>query len=210
MKKILVMMVFVFGMMVSWVGEAEAHTCPTGFTPMHINMDVGGCPYAVELCVKCSVTGYTASSVAVVGFTPIVTDPACDPEMTFKEVCQYIETYVTNPDFYYTYVCTLTNVPPPCPSQSVEIELYHYNCWQIELIEYFGEETLHYYTCDDAYCLETITWCYDANNNEYVRTQVSKTQVGEPDCELEAHEITIPTIVGNTSGCFINPTVCDD
>jgi hypothetical protein len=55
MKKILVMMAFVLGMMLSGVGEVKAQ-CPTGYTPMTVNIDVGGCPYEVELCVKCSLT----------------------------------------------------------------------------------------------------------------------------------------------------------
>ncbi|MCK5740860.1 MAG: hypothetical protein KAH48_01470 [Chlorobi bacterium] len=208
MKKILVMMVFVLGMMLGWVGEAEAQ-CPTGFTPMTVNIDVGGCPYEVQLCVKCSLTGYTASSVMIMGIMPIPMTPACVNNMPYDDVVQYVELFVTNPDYYYTYVCT-TNDPPPCPAQSGEIELYHWNCWKIELIEYFGDETLHFTPCGDTYCYEKITWCYDANFNKYNRTVVDgPTQVGEPECTLEAHEIEVPTVVGEFSECFIYPTACD-
>ncbi|MCK5740910.1 MAG: hypothetical protein KAH48_01730 [Chlorobi bacterium] len=213
MKKILVMLVFVIGMMLSWVGEIIAHDCPTGYTPMTINMLVGenDCPYVVELCVKCSLTGYTASSVALVGFHPLTMSPACVPDMTYDEVAQFIITFITHPDFYYTYVCT-TYDAPPCPQQSVEIELFHYNCWKMELIEYFGEEIIKYSKCGDAYCYEKITWCYDANANEFNRTVVSgPTQVGTPGCTYDVWdpEIVTPTVVGGVSECFIYPTACD-
>jgi hypothetical protein len=65
------------------------------------------------------------------GIMPIPMTPACVNNMPYDEVVQYVELFVTNPDYYYTYVCT-TYDAPHCPQQSDEIELYHWNCWQLE------------------------------------------------------------------------------
>lgn len=203
---------FLLGFILSFlilVGEISAQ-CPTGFTPIQINMDVNGCPYIVDLCVMCSPLGQFPGSVTVTGFMQVNMTPPCVQSLNIKEVLQYIESHVTNPDFYYTWLCPSQYSAPPCPDQSEPIELLHYNCWEVELIEYLGAQLLYYRVCDDdAYCYEKISWCYDANNNKYNRTVLEgPTQFGTGSCTLEAWEIEVPEQVGQISECFIIHNSC--
>ncbi|GDX64565.1 hypothetical protein LBMAG35_14030 [Chlorobiota bacterium] len=208
MRYFLVIVLFFFLM---GSNENLVAQCPTGYTPVRITMTINGCPYNVDLCVKCSVLGQLPNSVAVTGFMQIQTTPPCVQTLNVQQVLQYIETYVSTYDFYYSWLCQNNSSAPPCPQQSNEIEIYHWNCWKAELIEYAGQQSIYYSPCNyDTYCYEKISWCFDANQNKYVRTVVSgPTQIGgKPDCNLEAWEITLPTIVGQSSQCFILHSSC--
>lgn len=177
---------------------------------MQINMNINGCPYIVDLCIKCSPLGQLPGSVSVRGFMQIPLQPPCVQTFTAQQVLQYIELHVTSPDYYYTWICPDQYGAPPCPNQSQPIEILHWSCWQVEMIEYFGEQSLYFRVCNyDAYCCEKISWCYDANFNKYNRTVLEgPTQVGAPSCSLEAWANTVPTQVGQVSNCFIMHNAC--
>jgi hypothetical protein len=82
--KILVALgVTLFLLTVGMKSEAEAQ-CPAGFTPKTINMNVGGCIYAVEICVKCSPLGLGASEVYINGGITLI--PPCTPTLPFSAV----------------------------------------------------------------------------------------------------------------------------
>jgi len=189
-------------------GEAIAQ-CKTGYTPMQINMNVNGCPYVVDLCIKCSVLGQLPGSVYVRGFMQIPMIPPCVQTLTAQQVLQYIETYVTSPEYYYTWLCQNQYGTPPCPDQSQPIEMSHWSCWKVEMIEYFGQQSLYYHICGDAYCYEKFSWCYDSNLKKYNKTVIEgPTQIGTPSCTLEALQIILPTQVGQESPCFIMHNAC--
>jgi hypothetical protein len=182
--------------------------CPTGYTPMQVNIIINSCPYLVDLCIRCSPLGNLPNSVSVRGFMQIPTTPACVQTLTAQEVLQYIETYVSSPDYFYTYICPNQNGAPPCPDQSQPIEIRHFSCWQIEMIQYLGAEVLYYNICNEnEYCYEKISWCFDGN--QYRRTVIEgPTQYGTPSCTLEIWEINIPQQIGQTSECFIMHNAC--
>ena len=172
---------------------------------------MNGCPYEIDLCIICSPIGYNPESVSVTGFKQIPTNPACVQTLTANQVLNYIETVVTNPDYYYTYICTNAHGAPPCPDQSPIIEQRHFSCWYAELIDYFGEQSLYYRPCNtNEYCYEKISWCYDKTSNSYTRTIVDgPRQIGSPSCTKEEWEVTLPILVGFTSQCFIMHNDCN-
>ncbi len=187
--------------------------CDVGFTPMNITMMVGDnppCPYDVELCVKCP-TGPAPGEVYVKGFMPKNTTPPCNNGLTIQEVTDYINSQVSTFDFIQTYLCTELDNAPPCPQQSMAFTFHHWLCWQIEIIEYFGEERTHYHPCNyEDECEATYTYCWDSKNQEYDRTIVSLNQTG-PSCTKEALDLTyIPQQLGDPpSDCYISHTTCN-
>ncbi len=186
----------------------SAAQCPAGYTPMKVNIIVNSCLYKVDLCIRCSLLGYLPNSVSVRGFMQIPTKPPRLQTLTAQEVLQYIETYVSSPDYYYTYICPSQYGSPPCPYQSQPIEIKHFSCWKIEMVEYLGTAILHYKICNfDEYCFEKITWCFDGS--QYKRTRIEgPTQYGTSSCTLEIWKIKIPQQIGQVSDCFIMHNTC--
>jgi hypothetical protein len=211
MKKFLVLSVVFLTLIASVQLKAQ---CQSGYTPMSKDIRIGECLYEVQLCVKCSAMGQLSGSVYLRGFFQKPEEDECTQTLTAQQVLDAIETIISNPDYYFSELCVNHNFfIPPCPDQSEEIVTFrHSNCWRMRLINYFGNEIIMYEVCDDAYCEETFTWCYDPITHTYNKTQIegSPTQIGTPSCSLEAWQVNVPIIVGQYSECFIMHTICDE
>jgi len=190
--------------------EAKAQ-CQTGYTPRTLNIEVNGCTYQVNVCVKC-VTGPTPGEIKIRDITQIVTEPACEQEWSFQEVLNYINNHISTFDFMNTYLC-LSITAPPCPGQSNVYTFYHWVCYNIELISYFGEDHIVYRPCDyDNYCVESFTYCFQSipPPGYFSKTRVSgPTMVGSVNCTLEAWEVDIPDEYNTTTECYIYHTLCN-
>ena len=208
MKKLIFMIVIAL----SFIATIAYSQCPPDYTPRKVEILINGCPYDVELCVKCSVLGYLPDCVAVSGFIKKPTSPVCttDVGLSAQQKLAYIESQVENPDFWNTWLCSPVVPPPPCPSQSDPITILHFYCWKMVGVIYFGEFGIHYQVCNtDAWCEETITWCYDPIANEYQRTTSGPTNVGTKSCSLEGWQVTVPTEEDEESECYIYHTPCN-
>ncbi len=208
MKKAMFLLIVLIALF-SVVKQSNAQ-CPTGYTLMTVNLTVNGCEYEVKLCVRCSPLGQMPESVSVFGVRKI--DPNCVQNWTFQHVVKNIEFQVTNPDYYSTIICPNTLGVPPCPDQTEEVEIRQYNCWKVQLVEYFGVRTLYHVVCGtDTYCLKKITWCYNTNANppEYESITTYTNQIGTPTCTEEYDGIRIPTVLWQYSICFIYHTDCE-
>ncbi len=200
----------IFYLMILIIGITLFHTeikaqCLNGFTSYNTTIDVNGCQYDVGICVKCP-TGPVPGSLYVRDFKQIPETPACTQTWSAQEVLNYIQAQVKN----FTYIqnaCDQMNAPP-CTT-SVPITYYEWICWEKELIEYFGEETIVYRPCNyDVWCQETWTYCYDGFGDHTVRTD-GPTLFGEITCVEGAEQINDPTELNQPTTCFHIHTECN-
>lgn len=210
--KILVALgVTLFLLTVGMKSEAEA-TCPLGYSTKTINMNVGGCIYQFDICYKCSPLGAGATKIQL-GSWPTLITPGCIPTVPFNAVVDYILSQIQTPAFLFSEVCVFNPVPPcdgPPPPYIVTFNLPQ--CWQAEVIHYFGENTLYFSSCSDDYCETSYTICKDSGGN-YIKTLLPPA-IGSstPECHLIEPIFDFPTLsdpVGTKTPCYIYHTPCD-
>ena len=205
--------VTVFLLIVGMKSEVGAQ-CPAGFTPKTINMNVGGCIYAVDICVKCSPLGLGASEVYINGGITLI--PPCTSTLPFSAVVDYLNSQIKNPSYMFDVLCPFKPQAPPCdgPNQPIIVKYRSYLCWKAEVISYFGQNTLYFSTCSDDFCEEIYSVCVDGSG-AYQRTFMGTNPSSPvtPSCLLEGYQIEFPepTIdsVGTTTPCYIYHTRCN-
>lgn len=195
--------------------EAGA-TCPPGYSTKTINMNVGGCIYTFDLCYRCSPLGQGATKVEF-GSWPILTTPGCVPTIPFSSVIDYIMSQIQTPAFIFSELCVLSPNIPPCdgPPPPYLITFSLPQCWQAEVVVYFGEKTLYFKSCSDDVCEATYTICVDGNGN-YIKSLVPPAIGGTPSCYLTEPTFPFPDPSnldsypeGFTTPCYIYHTPCD-
>jgi hypothetical protein len=215
-KKLVMLGVTLFLLTVGMRSNAEAQ-CPTGYTAKTINMNVGGCIYTFDICYKCSPLGMGATKVEFLsGPTLIPTTPACSSSVPLSGVMNYIMAQVQSPAFIFNELCTYKPPAPPCDGPNPP-ELVTYKipqCWEAEVIMYFGEKAVTFRQCSDDICEVTYSICVDGQGG-YVRTEISKTG-GTPSCTIEASSVLFPDPsnldpypVGHKTDCYIYHSVCN-
>jgi hypothetical protein len=199
--------VILFLLIFSLSFEANAQ-CQTGFTPRTVNMNVNGCMYQVDICVKCPFTS-GPTEVYIRSITQIPQHPPCTQSWTFQQVHDYINSQLQTSSFLDLYMCQTPYNPPPCPDQSDPIIFRHWVCWNIELISYFGEDHIVYRPCDyDNWCEEIFTVCKSGNNYQWTRIS-GPTLIGTVSCTLEGSSVPIPTQYNTPTSCYIYHTPCN-
>jgi hypothetical protein len=189
--------------------ELKASACPNGFTPRTVQMNINGCTYEVNICVKCQ-TGIAPAEIQIRDFSHIVLSPECEQTWTIYQVLDYIANQLSTYSFIYAYLCTPLTAPP-CPAQS-DIHIFrHWVCWNIEVVYYFGKYHIKHTPCDyDNYCEERYKYCYDPIANQNVKTRVyGPALVGSINCTLEASEVEIPDQIDQPTDCYIYHTPCN-
>ncbi len=205
--------VTLFLLTVGMKSEAEAQ-CPIGFTPRTINMNVGGCIYEVDICVKCSPLGLGASEVHISGGARLV--PPCIPTLPYSAVVDYINSQIKNPSYMFDVLCPFSPQAPPCdgPNPPIIVKYRSYLCWKAEVIYYHNDYTLYFSPCGDDYCEETYLYCVDGNG-AYQKTLINTDPPGivTPSCTVEGYQINFPepsvNTLGNTTPCYIYHSECN-
>ena len=183
--------------------KVNAYDCVQGMTYQVETITIEGCEYDVGLCYSCGLTN--PGEVWVVEITKL--DPNCDPGISFPLVVKHIYLQVSTSSFIYSNLC---QDPPPCPTGN-EMVVKKWACWQIQMINYLGEETYKYKPCNyDAYCKERYAHCWNEDEQRVERIFLESTYVGVPDCNLEAWEVSLPGKVGEETKCYRQFSSCED
>ena len=192
MKKILVMMVFVIGMMLSWVGEAKAVDCPIGYSEVTVHMLILGCEYDVIFCVDCSLNQSPITTLIVKEAIP--TYGPCG--LFFSDVYNEIILQASDNYFIKYNLCPTADDPPPCyEEEHGELTVVRYTCWKWDGVKYEP--------CSDGICTTVYDVCWDENIG-YVYTLVSAVKTGDfLACEGN-EEPPVPT----PGVCFEVETAC--
>jgi len=198
MKKIIFSLIITFTILILSNVESNGQ-CPSGFTLKTVTLTIGPCDYDVRLCYKCGLAN--PGEVSIVDIT--LKDDSCTP-LPLEQVFDGIYATLNNYQFIYNELCTSYSVPN-CPNLSDIFTVKWWCCWEVERVEYFGEETYKYRPCNyDSYCIEYLQFCWDAIEEVYEQHYYDIVSFGSPDCdETEVWEITLPTQLNQTSECFI-------
>lgn len=207
--------VTLFLLTIGMKSEAGA-ACPSGYTSKTINMNVGGCIYEFDICYKCSPLGQGATKVEF-GSWPTLINPGCTPTIPFSDVIDYIISQIQTPSFIFSELCTFNPNVPPCngPPPPYLITFNIPQCWQAEVIMYFGNKTVYFSPCSEDMCEATYTICKDGSGNNLI-TLVPPAIGSTPSChgteptfpfpdptDLVNEPLNIPT------PCYIYHTPCD-
>jgi hypothetical protein len=194
----------------SWGIDANAQ-CMTGFTPMSITIEVNGCDYQVNLCVKCYLgSGPSAGEIMIRDITQILSFPPCVQEWQFQYVLNYINNHISTYDFIQSNLCFSVNAPP-CPEQSEVYTFYRPLCLNIERISHLGIDHIVYTPCDDNTCIESFTYCFQAfpPPATIIKTRTDgPTMTGPVNCFMEA-TIDIPDEYNQPTECYIYHSPCN-
>ncbi len=201
-----------FSMLVFFYQNDAKAQCQTGYTPRAIYMNVNGCTYLVNMCVKCG-NGPVPGEVILMDFSKIETTPPCEQTWNAQQILNYINNHIRTFDFINTYLC-LNVVAPPCQQGQGPIYTFrHWLCYYIEKISYFGEDRIVYRPCDyDNYCEESFKYCFDPipPHGRVTATRVSgPTLVGSITCGLGAEGVYEPTEYNVPTPCYIYHTPCN-
>lgn len=198
MKKIILSLIITFTILILSNNESIAQ-CPSGFTLKTVTLTIGPCDYDIQLCYKCGITN--PGEVTIVDIK--LKDNSCTP-LPLEQVFDGIYASISNYQFIYTELCPSYNAPD-CDDQSDVYIINHWNCWEAELVEYFGDTTYVYRPCNyDSYCKEYAKFCWDPISETYIKTYHDIVQIGEPNCDdTEIWEVTLPTQLNQVSDCFI-------
>ena len=194
--------VTVFLMIVGKKSEVKAQ-CLAGFTYKKDTLMIGGCPWEIELCFKCGLS--YPGEVKVNSATPIPQFPPCTP-VTLQQALDYAYSQLANYDYIINKLCKTYPSIPPCPQQSQAIRIHHNYCWKMTRIIYHGQETIRFTACPSDGCYEDVTFCHDGTNINRISTGY---MTGPPTCGLEESMATVPTVVGQSSDCFIYHSPCN-
>lgn len=193
--------------------------CAIGFTPKSINMNIGGCMYKVDFCVKCNTLLGQGSEISILSITLIPSHPVCTPTIPYYQVVDYANSQMQNPSFFHNVVCPLVPPSPPCdgPEDPRVVTYTSFLCWEAEVISYFGENTLYFRSCSEDVCSETYEICVDGNG-QYVRTLIAGRLPVVPTCTEEYDSAPPPLIpfpnididpLGTKSACYIYHSNCN-
>ena len=189
--------------------KSEASACDPGYTSKTISMNVGGCIYEFEICYKCSPLGMGATKVYL-GTMPRLVNPGCSPTVPVSAVIPHILSQIQTPSFIFSELCLNSNVPP-CngPPPPYIVTFYLPQCWQAEVIWYFGEKTIYFSSCSDDICETTYSICVDGSGN-YIKTIIPPTiGTNTPNCTVEGWDIlTFPDPKNLTNYPVNEPTPC--
>lgn len=133
MKKILVLMVFVLGMMLSGVGEVKAQVyaeCTSGYTQEGTyTINVGGCDFEVMICWSCNISNI-GISLHIKQYRKI--DQQCDPGMTQNQILEAFHDYITEPGFITANLCGGEFLYEPCDevnADNFDFDVWYVGCW---------------------------------------------------------------------------------
>lgn len=197
--------------------ESSKSQCPPGYTQQHVLVEVGdGCIFSAEVCFKCSPLGGGATEVILIT-NPVLESPGCIPSVAYEDVLDEFLAVIQSPNYIYNNLCPTTNIPPCDNNGSSEtLTVTLPQCWQAEVIMYYGEKHITYKTCSDDVC--KVTWEVCKNQfGVYEKTIVGTPIGGIPECTLEAWEITNFPDAWDLSNyplnvptdCFISHTPCN-
>jgi hypothetical protein len=207
MKKILVMMVFVFAMMFVGVNEAKATAdCPEGFNSTSRTFTVNGCDYEILVCYNCE-TDLTVDqrSIRLWGIRKL---DDCPQSWDINQVHEDLTLKIMTNAFLYE-ICPLDPKIKPCEDPGPEyytFVLYQTNCWY--KFNDYGE--VWYLPCPegDNYCVTQYKVCYDPNLQEYVYTIIYGPFLSTYyDCP-EGAEPDDPAL-GEETDCFAISNKCN-
>lgn len=197
-NKLMALLVVIFTTFV--IVQSETKACPEGFTSITKVVTVGDCDYNVFLCVRCPY-GPVPGEIYFTGYT--LTNPNCNNSLTMNQVFDGIKAAISTFPFIQELCIQLQ--APPC-NEAVPITFYYYNCWNKELVDYFGEDHIVYTACDyNTYCKVVKKYCW--NGIDFTITIDSITQYGTPTCPWEVPPD--PTQYNQPTTCFRIVTPCD-
>jgi len=129
MKKILVMMAFVVGMLFVVVDGVKASDCPTGYSVSTFQITAFDCLYNVEICYDCSMTH--PPTIQILSFEK--DDNTCNqvPSKTTDEILEALEAYIGTMEFIRLKLCTGVADAPPCdpPGDGDLFSVKRAKCW---------------------------------------------------------------------------------
>lgn len=222
MKKQLINYALTFAVLMSLFAFGTVETkaqCALGFTPQSVNMNIGGCLYKVDFCVKCNTYTGQGSEVSILSITLIPQVPVCTPSIPYSQIVDYAYSQMQAPSFFHTVACPLVPPSPPCDGpEDPRVVTYTSNlCWEAEVISYYGDNTLYFTPCSDDVCIETYEICVNSNG-EYVKTLIAGRVPTTPSCTFE-YDAPPPAIVpdfpditdpvGTKSECYIYHSNCN-
>ncbi|OGU59006.1 MAG: hypothetical protein A2X64_03865 [Ignavibacteria bacterium GWF2_33_9] len=199
LNKIMALIVIIFTTFVIVQSETKA-ACPDGFTSITKVVTVGNCDYDVFLCVRCPY-GPVPGEIHFTGYT--LSNPNCINSLNMNQVFDGIKAAIS----VYPFIQDLCEQlqAPPC-NEAQEMTFWWYNCWNKELVDYFGEDHIVYNACEyNTYCKQVIKYCW--NGNSFNETIVSTNQIGTPTCPVEVPPD--PTQYNQPTTCFRIDTPCD-
>ena len=174
MKKILVMMVFVFGMMLSEVGVVKADDCPTGFDQTIEIIELFDCYYVVGICYKCSLTTPPIVQILHANLQDTECEPTGNPQ--YGELLLAVEEIIFSNEYIFNNLCGSLGEAPPCDDEE-DIRTFITRrafCW--------AEDSDGIQVCDtNNYCETEWQICWDENLG-YQIIALSSTQVGSDSC----------------------------
>lgn len=203
MKKIILYFIFMISIFVLSNNESLA-SCPSGFTKDTVTIFAGNCSYYVEICFKCDVTNPGQVKINKIWLV----DTTCYNSLNIELVIGQIYSEISTGSFIYSNLCPNALYPtPPCNETGTsynQFEIIHNYCWQ----QYYRHNGVgpirEYIPCDDnAVCIETIDYCFDATGMEVIVIRRNNSSSQSPPCDLIWNEVTWPTVLGTKSDCFI-------
>jgi len=205
MKKILFIIVTVIAIQFF---ATKAYSCPDGpgWFQTIISMQINGCWYDIELCVKCPIAPGEIEEFQIFGITKVATDPPCIQSWTIAEVQNYAINYVK--ENFNTYSLCI-GIPPCGTEQYTWSYIVYHKCWQKETLQ---NGDIHYFVCMTANCSCNELWkfCYDVQNDRVIPTLDSGPDSNCPEPNWicpDAEPVDPPS--GITTGCFYIGTPCD-
>ena len=182
MKKILVMMVFMIGMMLNGVGDVKAD-CPAGFNQKLTTIELFGCDYSVGICYTCPLT--TPPIIQLLHVIKMSDNPPCehDPVPQRAELLLAVEEVIFSNEYIFNELCGISGDAPPCDDE-VNIRTFKTRrafCWE--------EDFDGIYVCDTSnYCETEWKICWEEGLGHQI-VELSSTKVGSSTCTYPCFSI---------------------
>jgi hypothetical protein len=175
----------------------EANSCPTGYTFMTYQVQIGTCTFNVDVCVDCNVA--YPSDVTLVGYYPVET---CNQVLTPWEV----RSKIINDLKSAIRLNSLCGLPGPCNGGEMTWDVYVPLCYQ----KVWVNGNILYFACTETcYCKQTKTLCWDTGNNKFVKTTSTPIIVNGTINDLCPNpEPQDPDENNPITGCFNSATLC--
>lgn len=208
---VVALILFSFGVKSEVVGA-----CPPGSSTQNVLLEVGdGCIFSAVVCYYCSVLGNGATKVELIT-DPVLESPGCIPSVAYEDVIAEFLAVLQNPNFVFNELCPTTSIPPCTGSGTPKLVTYKLpQCWQAQVIMYYGERHIQYKRCSDDVCEVTYEVCKNIHG-VYEKTMVGTPIGGVPGCTVEARDVTNFPDAFDLSNyplytpteCYIYPTPC--
>lgn len=188
-------------------------SCPNGFSPKNVRLEIDNCFFDVILCYKCGSTTEPAQ-VNVFSFSRVDTTPSCSTTLSFNEILSQIYNQMYTID-ELTTLCD--SIPGPCETnKDLYFTCLYEICWQKRYID----SRIWISTCnlENCYCREVYKICYDENlvPPRFVMTLVYGPEASCPGynppinkCPAQEVNIPDPTSENPLSDCFFYTTPCN-